>query len=65
MLVLARHEGESVMMFDGIVEVKVLSITGKIVRLGFEAPREVTIERKEKFLQAEEGCTDGRNPRRP
>lgn len=47
MYVLARHEGESISMLDGLVEIKVLSVTGKIVRLGFNAPREVSIERME------------------
>jgi sRNA-binding carbon storage regulator CsrA len=29
MYVLARHEGESILMFDGLVEIKVLQVTGK------------------------------------
>lgn len=45
MYVLARREGDSVLMLDGHIEVKVLSVTGKIVRLGFNAPKEVSIER--------------------
>lgn len=46
MYVLARHEGESIVIAD-IIEVKVLSVTGKIVRLGFNAPRAISVERKE------------------
>lgn len=53
MYVLARHEGESILLLDGHIEVKVLSVTGKIVRLGFNAPREVSIERKEIADQGE------------
>ena len=47
MYVLARRVGESIMMFDGNVEVKVLSVTGKIARLGIDAPKEIDIIRKE------------------
>jgi carbon storage regulator len=46
MYVLARHEGESIIVAD-IIEIKVLSVTGKIVRLGVIAPREVDVHRKE------------------
>lgn len=45
--VLARHTGESLELLDGLIEVKVLSVTGKIVRLGISAPREVSVERQE------------------
>jgi carbon storage regulator CsrA len=47
MYVLARHEGESILMFDGLVEIKVLQVTGKIARLGIEAPKEIDIIRAE------------------
>lgn len=53
MYVLARHEGESVVVLDGLIEIKVLSVVGKIVRLGFEAPREIAIKRKE--IHVEQG----------
>lgn len=46
MYVLARREGDSIVIAD-IIEVKVLSVNGKIVRLGVSAPREVGVERKE------------------
>lgn len=47
MYVLARREGESILMLDGKIEIKVLQVTGKIARLGIEAPKEVDIERAE------------------
>lgn len=46
MYVLARHEGESIIIAD-IIEIKVLSVTGKIARLGIDAPREVPVKRAE------------------
>jgi carbon storage regulator len=46
MYVLARHEGESIII-AGVIEIKVLSVTGKITRLGISAPREVPVKRAE------------------
>ena len=55
MYVLARREGESIMIAD-IIEVKVLSVTGKNVRLGIDAPKEVPVKRRELVVEA---ATDG------
>lgn len=54
MLVLTRKSNESVVLGDNI-EVKVLAIRGDQVSLGFRAPREMKINRKEVFeaIQAE------------
>ena len=46
MLVLSRKIGERIVMGDGIV-VTVLDIKGRQVRLGIEAPPDVTIWRGE------------------
>lgn len=46
MYVLARHEGESIIIAD-VIEVKVLSVTGKIARLGINAPKEIPVKRAE------------------
>jgi carbon storage regulator len=46
MLVLTRRNGESVQIGDGVT-VKVLSISGNQVKLGFSAPPEVAIRREE------------------
>lgn len=46
MYVLARREGDSIVIAD-IIEVKVLSVNGKIVRLGVSAPREIGVERRD------------------
>ena len=47
MLVLARGVGQSIEIANGVIELTVLSIQGSIVRIGFNAPREVDILRKE------------------
>lgn len=46
MLVLSRKLGERVVIGDGIV-VTVLEVKGKNVRLGFEAPADISIWRGE------------------
>lgn len=46
MLVLSRKIGEEIVIGDNI-RVRVLSIQGNQVRLGFVAPRSVTIHRQE------------------
>ena len=49
MYVLARREGDSIVIAD-LIEVKVLSVNGKIVRLGVEAPKEIGVQRKEQIV---------------
>ena len=60
MLVLSRETLESVHIGDNIV-VTVVEIRGHKVRLGFEAPRDVGIHRKEVFLkiQRDRAATTG------
>jgi len=53
MLVLSRRKDESVMIGDDF-EVKVLEIQKGQVKLGIEAPRDVTIHRMEVYLAIKE-----------
>ena len=46
MLVLARHLNESIMIGDD-VEIMVVDIVGNKVRLGINAPQQVSVHRKE------------------
>lgn len=48
MLVLSRKTNESVMIGDAI-EVKVVDIVGRTVKLGVEAPKGVAVYRKEVY----------------
>lgn len=48
MLALTRKEGESLLIGEGI-EVQVVRVKGKSVRLAISAPREVRVLRKEVF----------------
>jgi carbon storage regulator len=55
MLVLSRKRGESVVIGNGIT-VTILDVKGDRIRLGFEAPAEVTIHRQEVQRRIEEDC---------
>ncbi len=48
MLILTRRSGEAVIVGDN-VRIAVLDIRGNQVRLGVEAPREVTVHREEVY----------------
>jgi carbon storage regulator len=62
MLVLGRHRGEGITLtVDGRrIRVKVADIRGQIVRLGFEADRDVIIHRDEiqEILDREDRARD-------
>jgi carbon storage regulator len=59
MLILSRRPGESLIIGDNII-INVLGIQGNQVRLGIEAPREVTVHREEIYarIQAEKDQPD-------
>jgi carbon storage regulator len=46
-LVLTRKSGEAIALPDLNVVVRVLSVVGKTIRIGIEAPRDVTVLREE------------------
>lgn len=50
MLVLSRKKQERIVINDDII-VTVVEIRGDIVRLGFDAPKSVTVHREEVWLQ--------------
>ena len=58
MLVLTRHRDECVMIGDDIV-VMVLEIRGDKVRLGFDAPTDVPVHRREVWLAIRADREDG------
>lgn len=49
MLVLVRKPGESLLIGEDI-ELKIVDVSGDQVRIGIQAPREVTIVRKELLM---------------
>ncbi len=48
MLVLTRHKDESIIIGDDI-EITIIDVRGDKVRLGINAPREVSVHRKEVY----------------
>lgn len=50
MLALTRKVGESIVIGDNI-EITVIQVTGDQIKLGIDAPRSVSIHRKEIYLQ--------------
>lgn len=57
MLVLSRKSGEAIAI-EGGIRVKVLSVQGKTVKIGIEAPDSVSISRMELVVDAELSPTD-------
>lgn len=59
MLILTRRVGETLMIGDDI-KVTVLGVKGNQVRIGVDAPRDVTVDREEIHLRrvAELGSAD-------
>ncbi|ANU26748.1 carbon storage regulator CsrA [Planococcus versutus] len=53
MLVLGRKKGETIVINDDI-EITVTSVEGDMVRLGINAPKQITIHRKEVYLEIQE-----------
>ena len=50
MLALARKKGQTIIIADNI-EITVLSVRGEQVKIGIEAPREISVHRKEIYDQ--------------
>lgn len=48
MLVLSRHRNEQIVIGDNII-INVVDIRGDKVRIGIEAPKNVTVHRKEVY----------------
>lgn len=54
MLVLTRKQGESVIIGDNI-KVTILQVQGSNIRVGIEAPSEISVHREEIFNKIQEG----------
>ena len=52
MLVLSRKAHDSVIIGD-IIEIRILSVAGDTVKLGIEAPADVSVHRSEVYVKIE------------
>ncbi|MDX8395824.1 MAG: carbon storage regulator CsrA [Mariprofundaceae bacterium] len=52
MLILTRKKGESIAIGDNI-QIQVLNVKGGQVRIGIDAPRDVSVNREERIETAE------------
>lgn len=57
MLVLTRHIDEKIIIGDNII-VSVLGVQGNHVRLGFTAPKNVSVHREEIYQRIQQGQTE-------
>ncbi len=57
MLILSRRQSQNVIIGDNI-EVRVIDVNGRYVKLGFTAPDNVPIHREEIYLQIKEAAVD-------
>lgn len=53
MLILTRKKGESIVI-DENIEINILELSDGKVKIGIEAPKNVSIHRKEVYLQIQE-----------
>ncbi len=60
MLALSRKKGEAIVINNNI-EISVLEVKGDQVKIGISAPREVSIYRKEVYLQIQEANKEATN----
>ena len=58
MLVLTRKTNQSIMIGDDI-EITILSVSGDKVRIGIEAPRDISVFRQEVYESKDESKPDG------
>ena len=54
MLVLTRSTGERLIINEGQITLTILDVRGNQVRVGIEAPKDVSIHREEIFLRIQE-----------
>ena len=59
MLILTRRENEDIIIGDGLITISVLGVSGRQVKLGIDAPKEVPVHRSEIFQRIEEERRQG------
>lgn len=61
MLILSRRADEAIRIGDEVT-VTILSVKGKQVRIGIEAPADVSVHRDEIYNRIQSGCDNPESP---
>jgi carbon storage regulator len=64
MLILSRKSGETVVI-DGRIRVKVIRVEGDVVKIGIDAPAEVSIHRQEVYDEIQRNNKEAATPDQP
>ena len=64
MLILSRKPGETVVI-DGRIRVKVIRVEGDVVKIGIDAPAEVSIHRQEVYDEIQRNNKEAATPDQP
>lgn len=61
MLALSRKKNEAIVI-DNNIEITILEVKGDQVKIGINAPKEVSVYRKEVYMQIQESNKEAVNP---
>lgn len=64
MLILSRKPGETVVI-DGRIRVKVIRVEGDVVKIGIEAPVDISIHRQEVYDEIQRNNKEAATPDQP
>jgi carbon storage regulator len=64
MLILSRKPGETVVI-DGRIRVKIIRVEGDVVKIGIEAPVDVSIHRQEVYDEIQRSNKEAATPDQP
>jgi carbon storage regulator len=64
MLILSRKPGETVVI-DGRIRVRVIRVEGEVVKIGIEAPSDVSIHRQEVYEEIQRSNQEAATPDQP
>ena len=64
MLILSRKSGETVVI-DGRIRVKVIRVEGDVVKIGIEAPADISVHRQEIYDEIQRSNQEAATPDQP
>ena len=64
MLILSRKPGETVVI-DGRIRVKIIRVEGEVVKIGIDAPADISIHRQEVYDEIQRSNQEAATPDQP